>query len=217
MPHTFYTAYPGIKKHLERLSTTAKKLDYLQWIRKEMKNMISEFNRISPELMFQIAKEGFSSRNKHLDRFIKIGISAKSSKNEYNINKLYEYVKEQIYIRRNIVIPQIENEIEYLEYQFNLSTNTGNKVRNEFDNKKNLQQNDTQNKTKVLKRFKWGELKKNCKKYAIEFGLMQGETLTKENIIKVCKALEEEGYEVNQGSVGSVLRDKLRYKKKKDY
>jgi len=33
--------------------------------------------------------------------------------------------------------------------------------------------------------------------------------------MKICKSLEEEGYDVNQGSVASVLRDKLGYRKNK--
>ena len=33
--------------------------------------------------------------------------------------------------------------------------------------------------------------------------------------MKICKSIEEEGFEVNQGSVGSVLRDKLGYRKTK--
>jgi len=85
----------------------------------------------------------------------------------------------------------------------------------ELNNRNNVQLKDSQNEMKVLKRFKRGELKKKCKKYAIEFELIKGETLTKENIMKICKSIEEEGFEVNQGSVGSVLRDKLGYRKTK--
>ncbi len=131
MPHRFYTALPGIKKHLDGLSTTAKKLDYLGWIKKELGNMILEFQRITPERMYKISKEGGGTRNKYLSSFIEVGVKATSSKNEYNEKNLYEYVKEQIYIRRDIVIPQIENEIEYLEYQVSLSTNTENKTLDE--------------------------------------------------------------------------------------
>ena len=111
----FFTALPAISKHLNRTDDIKTKLDYLYWLRKEMKNMIIEFNRIDAGLMYRISQESFSSRNKNLDSFIKIGVRALTHSNELTENNLYEYVKKQIKVREEIVVPQLDNEIEYYE------------------------------------------------------------------------------------------------------
>ena len=60
-----------------------------------------------------------------------------------------------------------------------------------------------------------GELKELCSKYAIEFGLKLGESLKDEDIVKVFDKITADGIKTTEGSVGSTLRDKLGYKKKK--
>lgn len=111
----FFTALPGINKHLLRSESIGDKLDYLYWLKKEMKNMIIEFNRIDAGWMYKISQEGFSSRNKNLDSFIKTGVKALTHNNELTKNNLYDYVNNQVKVREKIVIPQIDNEIEYYE------------------------------------------------------------------------------------------------------
>lgn len=68
--------------------------------------------------------------------------------------------------------------------------------------------------SKTGRRFKRKELKKNCKEIAIEIGLVKEEELTQSKIDKVCALLERKGFVVNNKSVGTVLREKLGYKKK---
>lgn len=115
IPKRFFTALPGIKKQMLKCKTDEEKKEYLYWIKKEMNNMVAEFRRIDADWMFKIAKEGFSSRDKHLDSFIKTGVKALTHSNELTKNNLYDYVKNQVKVREEIVIHQIDNEIEYLE------------------------------------------------------------------------------------------------------
>src|SRR5690606_38811562 len=81
----------------------------------EMQNMILEFKRIDTNWMFKIAQAGFSSRNKNLDSFIRIGKRALKNDDQLNQKNLFEYVENQIKVREAIVIPKIDNEIEYYE------------------------------------------------------------------------------------------------------
>lgn len=61
--------------------------------------------------------------------------------------------------------------------------------------------------------FGRGELKEKCKTIALDLGFKKGEALTQKHIDKVCKILTQKRFNVKPKSVGTVLRDKLGYKK----
>lgn len=64
-------------------------------------------------------------------------------------------------------------------------------------------------------RFKRNELKALCSKIAEDLKLIKGDELTQNNILEVCKRLEEMNYVVIEKSVATALRDKLGYRKEK--
>jgi hypothetical protein len=84
---------------------------------------------------------------------------------------------------------------------------------------KNADKYETNNiikKDQVIKSYDRGDLKKKCAQLALEYNFKRGVTLSKEDIDKVCKALESEGFEVKRNSVTTTLRDKLHYCKPRD-
>lgn len=63
------------------------------------------------------------------------------------------------------------------------------------------------------RKFRRGELKKNCKEIAVDLEFKKDEVLTKEQINLVCEELKRRGFDPNPKSVASTLRDKLHYHK----
>lgn len=80
--------------------------------------------------------------------------------------------------------------------------------------KNRLKKIPSQNREKESKKFQFGELKKECKIIAEELGLKKGETLMQVQIDEAVSILESKGFKVNKKSVGTVLRDKLGYRKR---
>ena len=130
--------------------------------------MILEFKRISPEWMYKISEEGFSSRNKNLDHIIIFGKRETSREQKYSKKELYDFVERRIYYHRDILVPQIKNEIEYYEKHLVFEKEQDEHSLAELDSQKNIEDEILQRKDLVIggNNYSRFNLKEEVEKFA---------------------------------------------------
>lgn len=199
--------YKEIVKNVDSLKSIHEKENYLEWVLLEAKNII---NKVKYNQLIFI---GIDSKNRiptylgdqnkvyEMQNKIFVKMLQDTYNHLYKLHNNHEYITRERFLEyfnklffhfEKVTIKSIKNQIKKLKLELN------NKRTNGYDGQKTFE--------------RW-ELKIKCKEYAKKLNLKKGEELTKEKVLEVCKELEKEGYKINNNSVASTLRDKLKYKK----
>ncbi|MBU1097322.1 MAG: hypothetical protein KKB34_12635 [Bacteroidetes bacterium] len=211
--------------------------DYALGLYKEINELLSNelSERNSPninhwfeQLLIEISKQHISKKNitkKFFDFTIQLTTKFEFSEKDVRDVKTNLIVKLNTFYYELHSMKKVDNYYSAivsknsLNWLIKLITNKLNEIEENLDivaiKSEKSEEIETIDSEKVLKRFKYGELKKKCKIIALEYDLRVGETLSQSQIDLVISSLEKQGYNVNSGSVASTLKDKLNYRKKK--